>query len=931
MATRKSKQRNYAYFKTQNFLQDYCIGNMVQDTKTPTGSRYYNRRFYTPHQVRCGDLKSGGKLSLFDSSNPRDGQSLNMWKDWLTGESGDIYMLVMKNEGIPTRYEAYDRLESLFGQAPEISQSRPPKTRYRNKTARQAKREGQFKNTEEHFKNEEAKCLTRRMAIKERLIQNLKENGAFFKNMEKMPCQVKLNKDGSLTRKDMTCANYLKGMLLNADDPRYMCRTDIRSAGWKIRDGAKPEEFEYLVTKDAKYHLVTLKLYNAKDIEGIPSYEKRPMQSTEEITDNLKMMLKDNGVEMPSEALFKDPRENMKALRQLASENTWHDAIVPAQSALEREYAMTKLLQYAGVTQPYKIKDGPAIIEYLEHDLSSKILYKSAYRADEAAQKINGVYSRAEIKRTAEKAREIKELLADPMNQLQVTMNMDYQMKDRLIPKGAKLQGNEAYDLLHQIIQEDRRLFENIDDSKYRNPVSFQVQFQDWKQDIHLEQGMLQTGNKGTVTESLQYVALQSFREKAFDENIRQETIEERLKLKLFNANDDFKATYEKNKEVIKESEARTIVQEYQKADLDLAQKTERLLQSESRYLASHPAYRKIENRVDTYLYHIPGDVIKSEIDARKQYGEMILDVKSPDFYGSKADGVVIEVKHPLISDYKGNFIAPGLEENPLAAKPFLKEIDQKHTKDFEQKFIVTLETDEGKESYKGDEARQFLYAIMQDDRDMWNHEQMGMKPVEFSGWRKLNVSYDDIPIIKDKEYYDGQLKIGGYRFVKELISSDKELLDQKGKENLKELHKGLRVLEKYTENQIQLEASMEFERPTPEEIKAVINRGFEPENMEQHRPKAFRKTSQIIPWYEAKAAVNYCHTDKEKTDYMVAELAQKYKADKIERLVETYLPKYKPYVKESLERPDIKKILENQPKKQSIAKDNTKSMKRQA
>lgn len=140
MAKRKNKQRNYAYFKTQNFLQEYCMGNLSRDDKVPKGARYHDRRFYTPDQSRCGNLKSGGKLSLFDSTNPRDGQNLNMWKDWLTGESGDIYMLVMKNEGIPTRYEAYDRLESLFGQAPEISQSRPPKTRYRNKTVREAKK-----------------------------------------------------------------------------------------------------------------------------------------------------------------------------------------------------------------------------------------------------------------------------------------------------------------------------------------------------------------------------------------------------------------------------------------------------------------------------------------------------------------------------------------------------------------------------------------------------------------------------------------------------------------------------------------------------------------------------------------------------------------------------------------------------------------------
>ena len=52
------------------------------------------------------------------------------------------------------------------------------------------------------------------------------------------------------------------------------------------------------------------------------------------------------------------------------------------------------------------------------------------------------------------------------------------------------------------------------------------------------------------------------------------------------------------------------------------------------------------------------------------------------------------------------------------------------------------------------------------------------------------------------------------------------------------------------------------------------------------------------MPWYEAKAIVNYCHTDKEKTDYMVAELAKKYKADTIERWIGNYLPKYKKYVK---------------------------------
>lgn len=917
MTKRKYKHRNYAYFKEGNYLQEYCMANMVQDKRAPVGSHYYGKRFYTPEQVHCGSLKEKGKLSLFDSSNPSQGQNLNMWKDWLTNKSGDIYMLVMWNENIPTRYEAYDRLEEFFGKVKTKTQSRPQWKRYRNKTVKEAKREGNFEQMQQHFADEEAKCMNRRRAIEKQIIQNLREIGAFFKSMGEVPYQVVRNDNGSFRGKSMTSANYLKGMLLHADDPRYMCRTDIRNAGWDIKEGAKPEEFEFLVTKDAQRHLVTFKLYNAKDIEGIPPYEPKPRLSTEEVTDRIKTMLKDNGVEMPDEALFKDPLEGMKALRKLAAENTWEDAKVPAQRFLEREYAMTKLLQYAGATKPYKIKDCPVITEYLEHDTTSRILYKSTYRGDTAAQAINGAYNEAELKRVAARAREIKAMMAEPLQQLEITMKEDYRMKDTLIPKGAHFQGDKAYDMLYQIVQEDRRLFEDIDNPDYRKPVSFQIQFQDWKQDISLEQGLLQTGNKGTITESLQYAAMRPLRENAFDEVARNKAIEERVKLKLFNGDDEFKEAYQESPETIKEAEARLMVQEYQKADLDLAQKSAPLLQSESRYLGSHPAYRKIEDRVDTYLYHVPAnEKVTNEIDVRKKYGELALDVKRPDFYNSKADGLVIELKHSLVADYNGNFMAPGLEEEPLMVKPFLKEIEQRNVQEFEQKFTVSLETDEGKEAYKGDDARQFLYALMQDDREMWTHEQSGMKPVEYSGWHKINVSYDDVPIIKDREYYDGQLKIGNSRFAKELMVRDEDKLDAKGKAALKELNKGLRVLEKYTDNQEQHEAALEFDRPQKEEIVEVLGKGFEPEGMEANRPKVGRKVSQVMPWYEAKAVVNYCHTDKEKTDYMVAELAKKYKADTIQRWIGNYLPKYKGYVKESLERPEIKQALENQPKR---------------
>lgn len=892
------------------------MSNMIQDSRAPSGSRYHGKRFYTPEQVRYGNMKGDGKLSLFDSTNPRDGQNLNMWKDWLTGQAGDIYQLVQRNESIPTRYEAYDRLEEVFGKVEEMKQSRPPKKRYRNQTVREAKKEGNFKRTHQYWEEEEAKCLKRRLEIEKQVIQNLKETGSFFKSMDKIPCQVKLNKDGSFSNTSFTCANYVRGMILNADDPRYMCKTDIRNAGWEIKEGAKPEAFEYLVTKDAKQRLVTFNLYNAKDIVGIPPYVPKPTLSREEITDRLKTMLRDNGVEIQDVSLFKNPLESMKALQKLAAENTWQDAMVPAERYVEREYAMTKLLQYAGVTRPYKVKNCPAIREYLEHDQTARVFFKSIYRGDLAAQKINGAFQEAELKRIAEQTRRYKEMMADPLQMLEVTMKADYQMKDLLIPKGAHFKGTKAYEMLYHIVQEDRHLFEDIDSPDYRKPVSFQVQFDDWKADIRLEQGMLHTGNKGTVTECLQYAAMRPLREKAFDRSEREAAIAERLKLKLFNGDDEFKVAYQENPEKFKEAEAQLLVQEYQKADKDMAQKSAPLLQSESQYLIKNPSYRKIENRADTHLYHVPvNDEVKNEIDLRNKYGELLLAVKNTDFYKSKEQGMVIELKHALIADYDGNFMAPGLEEEPLAVKPFLREIDSRNVKNFEEKFTVTLETDGGKESYKGDEARQVLYALMIDDKEMWNNQKSGMKPVEYSGWRKLNISYDGIPIMKDKEYYDGQLKIGKFRFARDLLADCESSLDAKGKEALKELTRGLRVVEKYTENQAQLEAVIEFEKPKEEEIEKVIRIDFEPEGMEAARPKVGRKVSQFIHWYEAKAVVNYCHTDKEKAAYMVAELTKKYKSDTVRRWIDSYMPKYNKYVKESLEKADIKKTLENQVK----------------
>ena len=94
------------------------------------------------------------------------------------------------------------------------------------------------------------------------------------------------------------------------------------------------------------------------------------------------------------------------------------------------------------------------------------------------------------------------------------------------------------------------------------------------------------------------------------------------------------------------------------------------------------------------------------------------------------------------------------------------------------------------------------------------------------------------------------------------------------------------------------------------------------------------------MPWYEAKAAVNYCRTDKEKADNMVAEMAKKYKADKsndwLKHICQNISRMSKKVWNDLILRKFSKTNLKNNlsqraTQKQSITKSNSKTMARQA
>ena len=456
---RTKKERDWNYYKP--FLQEYCLGNLSYSNKIPPHAAYYQRKFFAPGEnVNRGT----GSITLFDPSNPREGNQYTMWKDWSDpqGKAGDIYALIMKNEHIQTRWEAYDRCEDLFGPAKHVVRTQA--IRKRNRAMRYKKKESTFKLTNEQIALENAKCREQRRKIEAQVIQNLKENGCLFRSLNHIPCQVGHDRKGELVYHQMTCANYMHAMILNQDDPRYISERDAKKEGWRIRDGAKPVTFEYLDTKSSPYHLMRWQLYNGADVIGMPPYKARPMTPEKDVLDNIRVMLRGNGITDDNSVLFDDP---MGQLRELASESTWHEAKVLGQRTLERELVMTQLMQQCGASQ-YKLADVKPVLEHLERDFErkgSQNLFKSGYRMDLAVRGITGKYTDQLLRDTLEQTRVFQAAEKAPFKELRVYMATDFKApgEDGFIPKGAALEGERAYKALTAIFREDMKLFGRSD------------------------------------------------------------------------------------------------------------------------------------------------------------------------------------------------------------------------------------------------------------------------------------------------------------------------------------------------------------------------------------------------------------------------------------------------------------------------------------
>ena len=898
---RTKKERDWNYYKP--FLQEYCLGNLSYSNKIPPHAAYYQRKFFAPGEnVNRGT----GSITLFDPSNPREGNQYTMWKDWSDpqGKAGDIYALIMKNEHIQTRWEAYDRCEDLFGPAKHVVRTQA--IRKRNRAMRYKKKESTFKLTNEQIALENAKCREQRRKIEAQVIQNLKENGCLFRSLNHIPCQVGHDRKGGLVYHQMTCANYMHAMILNQDDPRYISERDAKKEGWRIRDGAKPVTFEYLDTKSSPYHLMRWQLYNGADVIGMPPHKARPMTPEKDVLDNIRVMLRGNGITDDNSVLFDDP---MGQLRELASESTWHEAKVLGQRTLERELVMTQLMQQCGASQ-YKLADVKPVLEHLERDFErkgSQNLFKSGYRMDLAVRGITGKYTDQLLRDTLEQTRVFQAAEKAPFKELRVYMATDFKApgEDGFIPKGAALEGERAYKALVAVLREDMKLFDCRNSPDFGKTVSMHIQLRPdgSKRAIRIPLGRLDGGNRGTVSESVAELLLKADRDNVFTNDGREQAVTERVHLHMFNS-PEYRQDFAKDPARFREQETVELEKELQVKETVILKQLEPFAAEESLYLQKHPELKLSGCRADTYLYRIPADRCATEKDVLRTFGsDLVVTIRTPEFYGRKQDGYVIETRGALMPDGQGRFVLPS--RDGIWAEPFLKENEIRKLQEFERQFEISVTDTTGNEQYKGETARQCLSYLMADDRDMYEHQKGGMKPVELSEMHHVTVRYGEKVLI-DEDVYLGQLKLGNYTSVYSLVTSRCDDASV-----LRDLHGSLHISEKYTQSPELLDIIQSYEQIPQEEIKKAVEQEFLPEGMESSRPRVGQKAAIAMKWYKAKALVNYCHTEREITDHIVADMARKYKAETIERVIKTHLPELKEYVHQSLERPEIQKTIQ--------------------
>ena len=629
------------------------------------------------------------------------------------------------------------------------------------------------------------------------------------------------------------------------------------------------------------------------------------------------------------EELVKDP---VKAFRRAVELHGTVARIqkLPGLYYLQREMIVDYGLRSCGFKGDVLIpeKDKKAMVDFMKQDV---IGYSKSVRAENGKgfvrkqqspclyfrlscivmdKNIDHMRSLARIQEIPVKEEKSVETKRNCFDGISLVMDTPYYDRNKnFYPQGAgngerKIEGEEAYNLLVDMLTKDKEMY---DDEKHRSwdTSRFEVYNEADKKEVRLhlklkeEQqpmkivfrpGQLHMNNATRVSEAL--IALQARQE--YDNAYNKNTIDRNYKLYVDQQKFDHPG-FEPNESTRNEF----IVHERDKFNdkyRSLRNQLSQLTTDENTYLSIHEKVAKdLSRKADTFFYAIPKEASREEILEGFESKNVIrihipntIDKTNPEHY-------VVELRNQLdpltrdgevTRDKEGHAYyfdaSPSHRANTerMQITPWLSDKAIKHANDFNERFAVTLNMDGEPISIKGNAGRELLVNQMVADRDSFNteKEEQLRREADLTPY-SIDVTYDGKTLFRETGHY-GELKLGNFKSVEEMISSQRPRMTQEELDGFDAMLKAEMVAKKYSEVKGDEDYLRSQDKVPQKEIEEVRKKPMK--SLEAAYPEENEHPSRVEV-LQRDAMVNHIEAPEAVMTYVATELAKDAKAQKLD------------------------------------------------
>ena len=499
----------------------------------------------------------------------------------------------------------------------------------------------------------------------------------------------------------------------------------------------------------------------------------------------------------------------------------------------------------------------------------------------------------------------------------------------------------DAYEILSDICYQDKVLYNNPDKKVDRKEVHFNLTIGgETYKDVTLTLGNLEMGNEPTVADSLMNLLLKRERENAFSRDAINKNFKE-----LDDARQN-KFVKEDFAKVTKEELAGKAKADFDEAYDKLAASLMMFKEDEAAYKQTLAiegktmAYDNAKLEADVYRYEVP---TKDTTLMYEVYGtQNIVGIREPkQRTGAEVykESMIVELRKPLepLKDEQNNNINSTMtdskEEIPvfgdittrrdrptrtIEAVPFRKEHEwTEHTRMLNSFSVEYQASPENKpQVFRGTKGRDKLLLISMVDKLSFDEEKAGYRSIANVVPVKVTVKWDNT-VLFEKEGRIGSKAFSNYHSVEELMSSQRDSLNENSKKALDLMLKCDHEQMKYSKNHDMNTAMLKNEILEQKEIDEILKT---PKRVAEYRDEANREGVSRVDRLETEAVLNFKEEDQKVMDHIVDRMAGEAKTRNPAELkaiteeIRQARPEMEEFLKKSIKRKSIQRRFNGRP-----------------